>query len=218
MLAIALALVLGPDGSPPGTCRLAGKLTLTENQTPISPQGLAYVFVEHVPAREWRPPNATHTVVQKDRQFSKSVLVVVQDDTVEFTNEDLITHSVFSASDIAFRLQPSSKPKTGFFVVAHAGTYHMRCDIHARERLDILAVKNPFYAAVSSDGTYAIENLPFGGYTVVAWEPNGYQVSARKVECRAAAGQAPELTLERGPPEHHHIDSHRFFDPQFNEY
>jgi plastocyanin len=199
VLAIALALVLGPDGARPATCRLSGKLTLIENDRPISPEGLAYVFVQSVSARKWRPPNTTHTIVQKNKQFSKSVLVVVKGDTVEFTNEDGFTHDAFSIKDITFKLLPSTKPKTGAYALTDPGTAHVQCNIHKSMRLDILSVGNPFYAGVAADGSYTIADVPRGTYTIMAWEPHGRVIHTDNVSCEGPDSRVPDMELPRNP-------------------
>jgi plastocyanin len=207
VLAIALALVLGQDSARPATCRLSGKLTLVEHDRPVSPEGLAYVFVKTVSASKWRPPNTTHTIVQKNKQFSKSVLVVVKGDTVEFTNEDAITHDAFSIKDITFKLLPSTNPKTGAYALTDPGTAHVQCNIHKSMRLDILSVANPFYAGVAADGSYAIADVPRGEYTLIAWEPHGNTADQRHVRCEDADSRVPDMKLKRNPePELVHRD------------
>jgi plastocyanin len=216
MLAIALVMVLGPDGAKPATCTLSGTLTLTQDGAAISPEGLAVVYVQTVPQDQWKPPNVTHTIVQKNRQFSENVLTVVKGDTVEFTNADEITHDAFSIKNLTFKLLPSMKPKTGAFSVVDVGTYHVQCNIHKQMRLDILAVGNPFFAKVAADGSYKITDLPLHEYTIYAWEPHGHEVYKRHVRCNATAATAPHLDLERGTePELFHRDGKPYEDDPY---
>jgi hypothetical protein len=48
---------------------------------------------------------------------------------------------------------------------------HLGCDSHQYEQAWFYPVENPYYAIVSSDGTYSIDQVPPGKYKIVAWHP-----------------------------------------------
>jgi len=43
------------------------------------------------------------------------------------------------------------------------------CDIHSHMNAFILVFSHPFFAVTDGDGRYHIDNVPPGGYGVIAW-------------------------------------------------
>ena len=43
------------------------------------------------------------------------------------------------------------------------------CDIHADMNGVVLVVPNTYYTLLASDGTYAIDDVPPGTYTLIVW-------------------------------------------------
>jgi hypothetical protein len=48
---------------------------------------------------------------------------------------------------------------------------HLKCAIHPFMQAYFLPVENPYYDIVGANGTYKIDGIPPGTYTVVAWHP-----------------------------------------------
>ncbi|MEY4766267.1 MAG: hypothetical protein RI907_2940 [Pseudomonadota bacterium] len=88
-----------------------------------------------LPALAW---SADHTVSQKNKAFSTSVLNIKAGDKVSFRNEDPFAHNVFSLSDpMQFDLgtYPQGQAKTVTF--SKAGLYEVECAIHPEMKLTI---------------------------------------------------------------------------------
>lgn len=115
-------------------------------------------------------PGAT-AIVQRGRQFDPDHLVVPVGTVVEFPNQDEEFHNVFSYSKARrFDLgrYPKGEAKTVTFETP--GAVKVYCEIHPWMRAAVLVVENPFYAVVDDDGRFAIDGVPPGRYTLVAWD------------------------------------------------
>lgn len=70
-------------------------------------------------------------VVQKDKKFSQSALIVKVGDSIKFKNEDPFAHNVFSLSDPkTFDLGSYPKGQSKAVVFDKAGTVEVECAIH----------------------------------------------------------------------------------------
>ncbi len=198
---LALSVVAMILAGPPATavCRLAGTVKLQRDGKPVAKPSKLVAYVKDVPQSAWEPPKSQVTIHQRNRRFSESALVIVKHDRLVFVNDDKEDHSVFSDSDVdSFDFERSSKPQTGQRPFMHAGTIHVQCDIHAEMQLEVLVVRNPFYAEVDPQGSYAIASpLPAGDYELVAWEPHGGEAHA-KVHCEGPT-TVPALTVDEAP-------------------
>jgi len=111
------------------------------------------------------------TVIMKGKAFSPHVAVVAVGGTVEFPNEDPIFHNAFSVSgDNAFDLQLYKRPKMGAFTFQHPGIVKVYCNIHPQMSAVVLVRDNPLFTKAAADGSFAIEGVPAGKYTVKAWQ------------------------------------------------
>ena len=166
-------------------CVLQGTLAMsTADGKDLKGNVTAVAYVKWLPRKAWPHTPETKTVVQKDRQFSPPLVVLVQHDSVKFVNEDNIEHSVFANDDVnGFDLPRSKKGETGTATFEELGAVRVQCDIHPSMRTDVLVVQNPVWAVVSTDGSWRLGPLPFGDYQVVAWEPNGAKVETKKLHC-----------------------------------
>jgi plastocyanin len=83
-----------------------------------------------------------HTVAQKDKAFSVSIVKVGAGDTVVFKNDDQVTHNVFSASKgHEFNLKAQAPGASSSVKVSGAGNIEVRCAFHPRMKLTVTVVK-----------------------------------------------------------------------------
>lgn len=47
----------------------------------------------------------------------------------------------------------------------------LQCDQHSYENAYFHQIQNPYFAIVGSDGTFSIDQVPAGTYTLIAWHP-----------------------------------------------
>ena len=118
-------------------------------------------------------------VTMKGKQFLPHVVAVPVGGTVEFPNDDPIFHNVFSVSgENRFDLALYKRPKTGVQTFNHPGVVKVYCNIHPQMSAVVVVRDNPFFAKVSPDGTFTIDNVPAGRHVVKAWHERAGEAAA----------------------------------------
>ena len=78
-----------------------------------------------------------HTVHQKGKVFSSTTLTVKAGESIEFVNDDEVTHNVFSTSaGNQFNLKAQS-PGAAAHVALKPGTVEVRCAFHPTMKLTV---------------------------------------------------------------------------------
>ena len=115
----------------------------------------------------------------KGKTFIPHLSVVPVGGSVEFPNEDPIFHNAFSVSgDNRFDLELYKRPKTGIWTFQHPGVARVYCNIHPQMSAIVVVRDNPYYTKANPDGSFAIEGVPTGRYTLTAWHERGNETSA----------------------------------------
>jgi len=143
----------------------------------------AIVYVEKIPGQTFAP-EPDLVVDQVELTFVPHVLPVVTGTTVAFPNSDEVRHNVFSASQAKrFNLGTYSKGVVKHVVFDNPGVVELLCNVHAEMSAYVVVSDTPFFARTDPDGSYELEDVPVGTYTVVAWreelEPDRQQVTVR---------------------------------------
>lgn len=134
-------------------------------------------------------------LLQRNKAFSPRVLAIPVGSTVDFVNEDLIYHNVFSLSpptpfDLGLYRAGASKTR----VFNEPTTFRVFCNIHPDMAAVVLVVPTPFITEADASGNFRLE-LPPGRYRITAWSERAQPVS---VEVTVGNGPvtAPELPLD----------------------
>ena len=154
-------------------------------------QAVAFIEkLEGVAAKPAEPP----AMKQKNKSFDPRLLVVQQGAKVEFPNEDVIFHNVFSLSkgnefDLGVYRDGTSKAVR----FTNPGVVDVFCNIHPEMIASILVVQNDRWAAVGSDGKYAL-HVPAGKHTVAVYWSNGV-LEKKEIEVAPGAKATLDFTL-----------------------
>jgi plastocyanin len=107
---------------------------------------------------------------QRDATFIPHVLPIVKGSTVRIVNRDKTYHNVFSLSPIK-KFNIGRRP-TGEEVPVtfdKTGIIQVFCDIHSHMSAFILVLNNSMFVQPSADGTFTLDDVPPGKYTIQAW-------------------------------------------------
>lgn len=165
---VAIALAVGIVAS---TTVEAGTITGT-----ISAKGKgaadAVVYVDAIPGTTFTAPESHAVIDQKNMVFTPAVLPVLVGTTVDFRNSDDVLHNVFTPLPCAdgFNLGTWGKGEHKSHTFTRVGCAAiLLCSAHPEMQGYVLTVPTPYYATTDSDGTFAIEGVPTGTYSVRVW-------------------------------------------------
>jgi plastocyanin len=133
------------------------------------------------------------TIRQTNEEFVPHVVAVTAGSAVDFPNDDLIFHNVFSLSRAAtFDLgrYPRNASKSRTF--DKPGIVKVFCHLHSHMSAIVRVFPHPYFTTPDREGRFVIAGLPPGRHDVTAWhERAGDVTQAATVE----AGGAAELTF-----------------------
>lgn len=133
----------------------------------------AVVYLVSSKASEYDPPEEHPQMIQRDQDFHPSVMAILVGTTVDFPNLDPVYHNVFSYSKSRkFDLGRYPKGKSKSVTFDNPGLIKVFCEIHPSMRAHILVLDQPYFAVTKPDGSYRIDAVPPGEYTLRVWQEN----------------------------------------------
>jgi plastocyanin len=121
------------------------------------------------------PQQATRIpqLVQKDKSFHPSLLVIPAGGKVEFPNRDPFFHNVFSLFDgKRFDLGLYESGSTQFVQFDKAGISYIFCNIHAQMSAVVIALNTPYYGISNWRGEISIGDVVPGRYEMHVFHPS----------------------------------------------
>jgi plastocyanin len=154
---------------------LKGHVNLTKNGHPLPNASQAVVWLTPVgtafePPRQ--DPSRIPQLVQKNKSFQPSLIVIPVGGKVEFPNHDPFFHNVFSLFEgKRFDLGLYESGTTRFVQFDKPGVSFIFCNIHAQMSAVVVALATPYYAISDSRGEINIPNVPPGRYELQVFHP-----------------------------------------------
>ncbi len=175
--AVALALSLSAAG-------VGGRVSFVtkRGQNPVVTETL--VWLEPAVAKAPKVIPSKFQMVTRGKMLMPHVLAIPVGSTVEFPNDDPISHNLFSLSaNNAFDLGLYRKGSGKAQKFETAGMVNVYCNVHPNMSAVIHVMNTPYYAFADAAGNYALTNIPPGRYRLIAWNEQGGQTeSAIEVE------------------------------------
>ena len=120
----------------------------------------------------WKAPDKHAEVDQIDCMYSPRMQGVVAGQTIDIKNGDQTLHNVHSykGTETLFnQAQAKGTPAISKEILDEAAIIRLACDVHSWMRGFVIVTDHPFFAVSGEDGSYKIEKVPAGKYTVEAW-------------------------------------------------
>jgi plastocyanin len=139
-----------------------------------------------VPAQR---PSEIPQLVQKDKAFHPSLLVIPAGGKVEFPNRDPFFHNVFSLFDgKRFDLGLYESGTTQFVQFDKPGISYIFCNIHAQMNAVVIALSTPYYAISNWRGEISIGDVAPGRYQMHVFHPSVSAGGLRAAEREITVG------------------------------
>lgn len=153
---------------------------------------LANVIV-FVKAAATPAPAVRAAIHQKGEEFLPHVVAVPVGSTVEFPNDNLIFHNVFSLSRAAtFDLGRYPRGQSKHRTFTAPGLVKVYCNLHSHMNAVIRVFDHPYFAVPDSQGHFRINGLAPRAYDVVAWHERVGEVT---LGAAVTAGQSATLSF-----------------------
>jgi plastocyanin len=163
MLVLGPALALGQQST------LKARVELTRQGHRLKDASQAVVWLNPVGGTTAETPHQDASkipqLVQKNKTFQPSLLVIPVGGKVEFPNRDPFFHNVFSLFEgKRFDLGLYESGTTRFVQFDKPGISYIFCNIHAEMSAVIVALSTPYFAISNARGEVSIANVPPGRY------------------------------------------------------
>lgn len=123
------------------------------------------------------------SLTQKDKRFIPELLVVPVRSGIEFPNRDPFFHNVFSLFEgKRFDLGLYQAGETRSVRFDREGVSYIFCNIHPEMHAVVIALATPFFTVSNKLGSFTINNLPSGEYTLRVWSERALPDSLQKLE------------------------------------
>jgi plastocyanin len=147
---------------------------LSRNGRKVKDASNAVVWLMPVSA-EIPPPQQKDVpqLVQQNKSFHPSLVVIPVGGKVEFPNHDPFFHNVFSLFEgKRFDLGLYESGTTRFVQFDKPGISFIFCNIHAEMSAVVIALATPYYAISDARGDLTIPDVPPGRYSLQIFHPS----------------------------------------------
>ncbi len=120
----------------------------------------------------WKAPEKHAEIDQADCMYAPRIQGVVAGQSLDIKNGDQTLHNVhtYKGTESLFnQAQPKGAAAITKETPDEASVMKFTCDVHPWMRGFVVVTDHPFFAVSGADGSFKIEKVPAGKYTVEAW-------------------------------------------------
>ena len=179
---------------PLASATVSGKISFVtkRGQHPVANETL--VWLEPAGKNVRRPPQ-TFQMMTRGKALVPHVLAIPLGSTVEFPNDDPISHNLFSLSTAnSFDLGLYRKGAGKAHKFDTPGVVNVYCNVHPSMSAVIHVMATQYYTFADAAGNYAVADIPPGKYRLVAWNEQGGQTVA-DIEVSASGSVAGPVAV-----------------------
>jgi plastocyanin len=136
------------------------------------------VYIDAVPGKKFDPPVQHVPVDQRNLKFIPHTIIILRGTTADFLNSDQVAHNVYWPSisgdkQLRRNLTVVSPNQKKSFQFNDLGAAQILCNFHPDMVAYVVVVPTPYFALTGNDGTFTIQNVPPGTYTLKTWSEEG---------------------------------------------
>lgn len=143
-------------------------------------------------------PEAPVVLDQNGCMYHPRVQGLFDGQALEIRNSDKTLHNVhcYKGTQTCFnRAMFQGMPPIKHQFTEHGEIVKFKCDVHPWMTAYILVADNPFFGVTAADGTFKIENVPAGTYTLKAWHEK-YGAQTQQVTVKGGEAATVNLTVK----------------------
>lgn len=141
-------------------------------------------------------PSTSVVVDQQKCTYQPRVQGAMAGQSIQVKNSDGTMHNVrgIAGTKAIFNLaQPPSAPPVTKQVPGEAEVLQLKCDVHPWMRAYVVVSPHPHFATTGEDGSFSLEGVPAGTYTLEAWHET---FGTKTAEVTVKEGAPAEASFE----------------------
>ena len=154
-----------------------------------------FVYVKEGIGSTYSPPADAVTIDQKGCIYSPHVLGIMPGQTLKILNSDETLHNIHGLpkNSRPFNLaMPTAGMELTQKFTSPEVMVRVKCDVHPWMEAWAGVVPHPFHAVSADDGSFSLDRLPAGTYTIEAWHEKG---GAQAQSVTVADGETKEIVF-----------------------
>ena len=147
-------------------------------------------------AKDAAAPSSVVEMDQKNCMYTPRMTTAVLGQKIQAKNGDPVLHNVHvysGAATLFNKGMPNDKAAPIEAVAKEEGVMKWKCDVHPWMRGYIGVSKSGLQAVTGENGSFKIENVPPGKYTIEAWHE---KYGTKKEEVTVEAGKPAKVTFK----------------------
>ena len=152
-------ITLAPVSRPPSVADYVSRAVRPPRANPVAEIRNVLVYIDGAPPPAVLPV-ARVAIRQIEETFEPRVLAVTRGSTVDFPNDDLFFHNVFSLSQAAsFDLGRYERGISRGRTLDTTGIVKVFCDLHSYMSAVVMVLDHPYFASPEDDGRFVLDNV-----------------------------------------------------------